>query len=172
MNSAFLSVGIGILLLILGRKLFWLAVAVIGFVSGFEWVPLLLHSESRVVILAVALAMGVLGALLAVFVQYLAVGFAGVLAGAHLATAILTLLTLEGSPYLWLFALIGGAIGAILALILLDWALIFLSSLVGASLICQALLLQQGMAVVVFVVLAAIGILIQSRLTRDAAPAV
>ena len=58
MNTAFLSLAIGILLVVLGRKLFWLVVAVMGFVSGFEWVPLFFHNESRVVILTVALAMG------------------------------------------------------------------------------------------------------------------
>jgi Domain of unknown function (DUF4203) len=169
MNSAFLSVAIGILLLVLGRKLFWLVVAVLGFVAGFEWVPLFFHDESKVVIFSVALAMGVLGAVLAVFVQYFAVGVAGFLAGTHLATVFSSLLNLESNTYFWLFALIGGAVGAILALMLLDWALIILSSLVGASLVCQALVVEQGMAVLVFVVLAAVGILIQSRLDRHAA---
>lgn len=163
MNTAFLSLAIGILLVVLGRKIFWLVVAVLGFVSGFEWVPLFFHNESRVVILTVALAMGLLGAVLAIFLQYFAVGFAGFLAGVRLITVFSVLLNMESSTYLWLFALTGGVIAAILALMLLDWALIILSSLVGASLVCQALQLQQGMAVLVFVVLATVGILIQSK---------
>ena len=169
MNAAFLSLAIGILLVVLGRKIFWLVVAVMGFVSGFEWVPLFFHNESKVVILTVALALGLLGAVLEIFLQYLAVGLAGFLAGAYLITAFSTLFNLEINSYLWLFAIVGGVIVAIVALMLLDWALIILSSLVGASLVCQALQLKQGMAVLVFVVLAAVGILIQSKVNRRTA---
>lgn len=166
MNTALLSLAIGILLVVLGRKIFWLVVAIIGFVSSSEWVPLFFHNESRVVILTVALAMGLLGAVLAIFLQYLAVGLAGFLAGIYLITAFSSLLKLEINSYLWLFAIVGGVIAAVLALMLLDWALIILSSLVGAILVCQALQLQQGMAVLVFVVLAAVGMLIQSKVGR------
>jgi hypothetical protein len=49
---------------------------------------------------------------------------------------------------------------------LLDWALIILSSLIGASLIGQALPFDQAATVLFVIVLAASGILIQSRLLQ------
>jgi ABC-type lipoprotein release transport system permease subunit len=78
----------------------------------------------------------------------------------------------HGSQHLWLFSLVGGVIGAVLALLLLDWALIILSSLIGASLICQALPLQQAMSAICFIVIFAVGILVQSSFIRRPLPAV
>ncbi len=73
---------------------------------------------------------------------------------------------MHSSQDIWLFSLLGGVLGAILALLLLGWALIILSSLIGASLICQALPLPQATSALCFIVLAAVGILVQSNLIR------
>jgi Domain of unknown function (DUF4203) len=170
MNPNLLSVVVGILLLFLGRKVFWFFVAVIGFLWGLQLASQLFSAESQILILAVAIAIGLLGALLAVFLQHLAVGFAGFLAGAHLFSAFSSLLQWQTGPFLFVFSLVGGVIGAILAVMLLDWALIVLSSLVGASLICQALPLQQALTLLCFVVLTVLGILIQSSFIRHPAP--
>jgi len=67
---------------------------------------------------------------------------------------------------MWLFALFGGILGGILALMLLDWALIILSSLIGASLLGQVLPFDQAATVLFVIVLAASGIVIQSRLLQ------
>ena len=99
----------------------------------------------------------------------MAVGLAGFLAGAHLINISLTILNWHNSQSLWLFTLVGGVIGGVLALLLLDWALIILSSLVGASLVCQALSLQQATSALCFVVLVAVGILVQSSRVRHPA---
>jgi hypothetical protein len=164
MNANLLLLAIGILFLMLGRKLFWLVVAVMGFASGLELAAQFIHAESKVVILSLALAMGILGGILAIFLQYAAVGLAGFAAGAHLIPTFSNLLNLQGSPNLWLFSLLGGVMMSILALSLLNWALVILSSLVGAGLVCQALTLQQTTAVLVFVILVAVGIILQSNL--------
>ena len=118
-------------------------------------------------ILTVALAMGLLGAVLAIFLQYFAVGFAGFLAGVRLITVFSCSfeygkqhLPLAIRPDWRSHCRYLGVDAAGLAVVTI------LSSLVGASLVCQALQLQQGMAVLVFVVLAAVGILIQSKVDR------
>jgi hypothetical protein len=163
MHTNLLVLGLGALLLIVGRKLFWLVVGVLGFVSGIELVPQVIHDGSRLTILTVAIAMGVLGALLAVFLQYLAVGIAGFIAGVHLIPAFLSLLNFQINRYMWVFSLVAGFIFAILALVLLNWALIMLSSLVGASLVCQALMLGKTAAALVFVILVVAGVMLQSN---------
>ena len=166
LNINSLGLVVGVLLILLGRRLFWFFVGVVGFLWGLQVTSLLLHGQSQVVILAVALAVGLMGAVLAVFLQQLAVGLAGFLAGAHLINASWSLLNLHSSQHLWLFSLVGGIIGAVLALLLLDWALIILSSLIGAGLICQALPLQQAVSALCFLVFVAVGILVQSSLIR------
>jgi hypothetical protein len=165
-NINSLGLVVGVLLILLGRKLFWLFVGVIGFLWGLQITPLWLRGESQVVILTVALAVGLIGAVMAIFLQHLAVGVAGFLAGAHLFNALWALMNWHSIHYLWMLSVVGGVIGAVLAILLLNWALIILSSLIGASLICQALPFQQAKSVLCFIVLVSIGVLVQSNLTR------
>jgi len=163
-NGHMFQLAIGVLLLLFGRKLFWLFVGVVGFLSGVQIASQLFSADSRIEVLAIALALGVLGAILTIFVQHLVVILAGFLAGGHLVISVLTLYDWNGEHYVWWFALLGGILGGILALMLLDWALIIFSSLIGASLVSQALSLDQAWTVLFSIVLAGAGILIQSRL--------
>ena len=68
---------VGLLLLLAGRRLFWLFVAVAGFVAGVEAVPYVLPLQTELFTLVVGLAFGLLGALLAFFLQKLAIAIAG-----------------------------------------------------------------------------------------------
>ena len=116
--------------------------------------------------LAAALVLGLLGAVLAIFVQHLIVIFAGFLAGGHLVIRVCTLYNWEGQQYVWWIALLGGILGALLALMMLDWALIILSSLIVANLVSQALPLDQATTALLAILLAISGIVIQSRLLQ------
>lgn len=51
----------GILLLFLGRKLFWLFVALVGFLVGLTYIPQILPGQTETVILTVSLIAGLLG---------------------------------------------------------------------------------------------------------------
>ena len=85
--SGRLLLGIGLLLF--GRQLFWLFVAVMGFLVGLDWVtPLLPHSPSWVGLL-IAVSIGVLGAVLVWLWQWVAGGIAGFLASGYLTSHIL-----------------------------------------------------------------------------------
>src|SRR5205814_2863212 len=79
---------IGILILFFGRKLFWLCVAAIGFAAGVEIAPHLVHEPSPVLALTIAVGLGFIGALLALFLQKIAIAVAGFFAGGKLAVAI------------------------------------------------------------------------------------
>ena len=166
MNGHVLELGIGILLLLLGRKLFWLFVGVVGFLSGIQFGSQFLAADSRIALVAIALTLGLLGAIMAIFVQHVVVILAGFLAGGHLVIRVLTLYNWQSDQYMWLLALAGGILGAILALMLLDWALIILSSLIGASLIGQTLPFDQAATILFVIILAISGILIQARLLQ------
>ena len=115
-NNVILGMVVGSLLLLLGRKLFWFFVAVLGFLWGLQIAPQVLHGQSQLMILAVALSLGLLGAVLAIFLQTMAVGFAGFWAGAHSVSVFWNLLNWQNDQHLWLFSLVGGVVGAILAL--------------------------------------------------------
>ena len=155
---------VGIVLLVLGRKIFWLFVAGIGFVSAFTLVTQLTEIQQDWLVIVIALAAGAAGALLAIFLQQVAVAVAGFLAGGYIVLGLLNILELSLPTLSWVFALVGGAVGAIVALLLLDWALIFLSSLSGATIIVQSLELRGGLATLVLVAALLAGIFIQSAL--------
>jgi len=149
--------------LFLGRKLFWLFVGVTGFLSATQLAAQFFPNQSALVVLIIAVLAGLLGAILAVFIQHIIVIFAGFLAGAHLMARFLEGLGSRSDQYFWVFFLLGGIVGAILALVLLDWALIILSSLIGATLISQTTHLARTPGTLLFVILAVVGILVQSR---------
>jgi len=156
----------GLLLLFLGRRLFWLFVGLLGFISGMTVAARLFSDQPGWLLLVIALGCGLIGIYLALFLQQLAIAIAGFLAGAFFATTLMEAVSWSVAPLIP--ALIGGVIGAILLLVLFDWALIFLSSVTGAILIARSLTLEQPFAVIAFFVLLLVGIVFQARLLPPA----
>jgi len=160
-----LNILLGAGLLFFGRKVFWLFVAGAGFVAGLSVANSILQvPESLGVIIGIGI--GLLAALLAVFMQHFAISLAGFLVGGYIALQFLPMLNLEINLGVWVAFIIGGILGVILVNAVLDWALISLSSLAGASLVSEALNLSKGIALVVFIALIVIGISYQARELR------
>lgn len=152
----------GAALLTLGRKLFWLFVAAIGFETGAFIATRLLHSGSELLVFVIAIVAGLFGVLLALLVENLVVSFAGFLAGGYLLVNVLELLRVDPGRLDWLVYIIGGVIGAALAIIVLDWALILLSSLSGAVIITAAVLPRgHAFEFIAIVILFVMGVAIQ-----------
>lgn len=161
-----LKVIVGALLLSLGRKIYWLFVAAIGFAAGLALASRLFQNQSEWVLLLVALGFGVIGAVLAIFFQRLAISLAGFVAGALIVDA---LFKAAGSGNSWLFyvlLIVGGIIGAVLVSVVFDWALILLSSVAGSLLIVQSLKLTGLVEIVALLVLFLAGLSIQFGLMR------
>ena len=154
----------GLILLALGRKLFWLFVACVGFSLGFFYAESFWNVQSPLIGLAIAVLMGLVGALLAVFLQGVAIALSGFAAGGFITMYLLELLGLGGTRLPWLPYVVGGILGAVALLLIFNWALIFLSSLLGAGLIVQAVELGSQAETVLFIALAIAGILFQARL--------
>ena len=168
MHSSVTIIGvlIGVVILFFGRKLFWLCVAAVGFAVGVEVAPLLVTEPSSLLALIIALAFGMLGALLALFLQKVAIAVLGFLAGGKLATAIAAAFFVHYAQYSTVVFVVGGIIGAILLLGLFNWALIVVSSFIGAYLIQSAIVLPPTGSTLVFVALAIIGIIVQAAALR------
>lgn len=73
-----------------------------------------------------------------------------------------------GEPLIW-FA-VGGVLGAIVAALVMDWAIIALSSLAGAAVIVGQFDMDTTLATLLFVGLTGIGVVVQGRRLRPAAP--
>jgi hypothetical protein len=164
MEIAILNLVLGVVVLLLGRKLFWLFVGVAGFLMGMD-IAERFFSGPHTTKLLIALAIGIAGAFLAVLFYKAAVAISGFLVGGYLAIHFMQYLQISvPRSGAWLPYVVGGILGAILILLLLDWALIILSSFAGASMILQSVTQRQFNTPLVFMVLVTIGIWVQARM--------
>jgi Domain of unknown function (DUF4203) len=161
-----IGVIVGVAILFFGRKLFWLFVAALGFAVGIEIATYFMRDPPLWMLLVISLGLGVLGALLAIMLQKLAIAVAGFIAGGRLASALLAAFFMDYSHYRGITFVIGGIIGALLLLALFDWALILLSSVEGAHLIGNGIVLPQSGAVILFCALVVIGVVVQGSMLR------
>lgn len=156
---------VGFLSLLAGRQLYWVFVGAAGFLLAFNLAERYFGIQSEWLLIVVGLVAGVIGALLAVFAQRLAVGFAGFIAGGFLLFYVAQLLGLSGDLIEIVLFIVGGVIGAVLISALFDPALIILSAMLGASLLTQtaerAFEVPQGWHVAILVLLFVIGVIVQ-----------
>ena len=162
----FIDAILGTVLLVAGRKIFWLMVGVIGFIIGAQIATRFFHGSELTTLIA-GLMLGIIFAGLAIFLESLAIGLAGFLGGGYILLSLAGLFGLDKGLLTWIIFIIGGIIGAALIATLLDWALIIISSLAGASMIMNAFHLQMLLAGLAFVVLLLIGISIQAAALRQ-----
>lgn len=160
-GTQIVSILVGIAVLTLGRKLFWLFVGAAGFVIGLILATQFLKAQPDWVVLVAALVMGFAGALLAVFIQKIAVTVAGFVVGGYALLWVLQLIQVHTGQWGWFIFIVGGIAGALLALTLFEAALITLSTLAGATLIVQATHFRPLIAAVLFIVLVLAGLTIQ-----------
>ncbi|MFO7715196.1 hypothetical protein [Desulfosarcina sp.] len=151
----------GALLLVLGWKLFWLFVGVVGFAAGLQAAKLVFDPQPFWMLWAAGLICGGIGAIMALFFQRLAIGIGGFIAGSTIA---FHLMLVAGYDAGVLVVLIGGVAGAVALYLLFDWALILLSSVVGTTLIIEAAGRQAPYAPVLYALLIAAGVIFQASL--------
>ena len=158
-----INVVLGSALLLAGRKLFWLFVGAVGFVTGLQLATSFWQGPEGLA-LVFGLIIGVIFALLAIFTQTITIGIAGFLAGGFILNAMAGMFGLDAG---WIIYIIGGLIGLALVIFLFDWAIITLSSLAGASLVVQAFLPEGGAGGIIFTVLFLIGVIVQGSVLRS-----
>lgn len=161
-----ISVIVGAAILLFGRKLFWLFVAALGFAVGLEIAAYFMREPPAWLSLVVALGCGVVGALLAILLQKLAIAVAGFIAGGRTAWALAAAFFTDHADYRGITFVIGGILGALLLLALFNWVLILLSSVEGAHLITTGIALPEKGTLILFIALAVIGVIVQAGMLR------
>jgi hypothetical protein len=156
------NIVLGTILLLFGRKLFWLFVGIAGFLVGMELSTELLSDQPEWVRWVASIGVGLIGALLAVVAQRVAFAIGGFFAGSYIALAAVAHFGTETSPNI--LVVVGGVVGAVIAAIIMDAAIIVLASLVGAGAIVQAINVNQSARSLLFLGLVAVGILVQFKL--------
>jgi len=164
--STIINLILGSILLVAGRKLFWLFVGAVGFLIGFTLANNFFEGESESTILVIALVVGIIGAVLALFFKKLLVGIAGFVAGGYLAISMVNVIGWDPGLPTWMLFTLGGIIGVVLVSMLFGVGLIILSSLVGAFLITEAIPLDGLYTTLIYIVLLLVGVMIQTRFTK------
>ncbi len=167
--TALIQIALGSVLLLAGRRLFWLLAAAVGFMLGLFVTQTLLPDQSDAVRLIVPLATGALFAVLALVGLRFVVGFVGFVAGGiglNWLFAAFSFTPAEPSTLLSLVIFIAGGIaGAFLLSRLFNLGLVVLSSLIGAELalrgLDQLVALPDTLGAIPLIVLLVIGIAVQ-----------
>jgi hypothetical protein len=161
-SERWLPIALGAVLLVVGRRLFWLLVATLGFLFAFTLVQRMAPESPEPLHWVLAIAAGVVGAVLAIFAQQLAVGAAGMLFGAYVTLWALQTYAVDLGNWEWVAILAGGVLAAVLALLVFETALVVLSSILGASLLVDGSGLEGLPSVVLFAFLVIIGVAVQT----------
>lgn len=165
-----LALILGALLLVAGRRLFWMLIGVAGFLAGMWLADLIFQPQSEAVRWGIGILAGLIGIGLAKLFQKMAVGIAGFFLGGLAAVEVLNLDISAGEPKALILFVIAGVLAAILAGWLFEVALIVFSSYLGAMLVIDAVGLPE--TVIMLGVLFAAGVLVQASLgARRAATA-
>ena len=154
---------VGVALLAAGRRLFWLAVGALGFCAGLFAVDRWLGDLPRTTALVVALAVGVLGLVLALVVQKVAVVFGGFVLGAVLTARLLPFAGLELGAWLPLVIVAGGLAMALVGLAVFGLALTVVTAGAGAALLVESIVLPERLESLLFAGLWVMGVLVQRR---------
>lgn len=156
---------LGAVILLFGKRLFWLFVAVMGFLFGIELAKETLITNSELIKLTLAILFGIFGAVFAIVFQWAAILLAGFLGGGYFLMNIFNFFVVEPEQ-LWFLFLLGGIVGLVLMALVFDFALILITSLVGAMLIAQNLNVDISSRNTLFFVIALAGVLVQYLITQ------
>ena len=137
-GSRLVTLAAGVILLVAGRRVYWLLVGLVGFVLGYGLTAEFLEGPYWLILIA-GLVVGLLASALAVFFQKIALTVAGFLIGG-LAVLWWAGQMGWGEPWwVWALALGAGLIGAVLTKEVFEMALMVLSSVFGATLVLDSI---------------------------------
>lgn len=156
---------LGMLVLLLGRRLYWIMVGVGGLLAGMEFTQQVLAEWAPSARFLLAIVAGGVGVLLAILAQRVAFALLGFFGGGFIALVLTQSMGSDNAQLAWF--ILGALAGAIIAALVMDWAIIVLTSLAGAAAIVTSFAAEPAFKTALFVIVAGVGIAIQSRgLTR------
>lgn len=150
----------GVILLIAGWRIYDFIILVAGFLIGAAVASSLVVSDNTLLMVAVPLIGGLIGAALSFIVYRVAVFVIGAYVGVVITNALAAALAL--APVSPLVLLVGGLVGGLIFIGLSFELLVLLSALVGAQLLATGL----GLELIWVVIFALVGIVVQLILTR------
>ncbi|MEE2778106.1 MAG: DUF4203 domain-containing protein [Acidobacteriota bacterium] len=161
--DTWLPAALGVVLILFGRKLFWLLLGTLGFLIAFRLVTQFADDTPELMVWVLAGGVGVAGAVAAIFLQRIAAGVAGLLFGGYAVMWLLDFYAVGLGNIEWLIVLVGAVVAAALAVAVLEETLMVLSSILGAALLVAVSGLDAVAGAIFFVALVIVGITAQKR---------
>lgn len=157
---------IGTLVLLTGYRLYWVLVGVAGFLVGSSLAEQMWPGLTPAALFATACLIGLVGVLIALVAQKLAIATAGFAIGTYtLATAFMAF-GFDSTAWGWLALGLGGVGGGLLAFLVFDLSLIVLSALGGAFMIADVLPWDHRIKLLALAILGTLGLAIQTKQYR------
>lgn len=166
MNWIEILIGLG--LMTLGRKLFWVFVGGAGFAAGVWLTQTFSPGQPQNMVLIAGAVGAVAGIALTKFVKSIAINVGGFLGGGVIGLGLAHMIG-PAVPE-WLAFIVMGILSVVLLKMAFETALLLISSIAGAMLIARNLPLSEPLRVVAVVVLSVAGILIQRQLKKGGSP--
>jgi hypothetical protein len=159
-------------MLLVGRRLFWVFIGSIGFISATEFAMTNLSTQPEWLMVLIGLAIGFVGATLAIFFQSGAIAFGGILGGGYLGLLAARYINFSNQTALIALVIIGAVIGLITLILVFDYALIGISSIAGSLILAEGIDFEGFLFWVMVVGITTFGIFIQLNQFRDVGSAV
>jgi hypothetical protein len=156
----------GLLLLLAGRKLIWLFVGLLAFAVSVGFLGRFFPNLEPNTLLLVSVVLGALGAVAAVALAKAAVWVGGFLGGGYVGMIVWEMLFPASAALPWVALVLGGILGILLARFLFESILIVGSSAAGAALLVQTLGAKEVPGLLLLILLAVIGVVVQGRFLR------
>jgi hypothetical protein len=152
---------IGLAVLIMGRQIFWVFIAGLGFALGLLIASQYYNAQFEWQILLISAIIAALGALLAYTLQRLTAGIAGFATGWYLTMVLLSYFDLDIGLIETVLPYIVGCIGGFLIMAFYDWGVIIASSLAGSAIIVSGMTFAPNIELILLATFTLIGIVIQ-----------
>jgi len=164
--AALILLVLGILTLFYGRKLFWVFAALVGFIFGLIIASQLTPNVTDFIRIMIAIGIGAICGLVAVYVEKLMIIIIGFLGFGILGYLLIGLF--DFSPLVnWIVFLVTGCLGAIYITRYIKWIIIIISALIGAMMASMGIgkFIQMNFLVdlIIFVALLVAGIFFQKK---------
>ena len=158
------SLLVGLLLLLVGRKAFWFFLALIGFAVTVAFIPRIVPDIDPQTQVIVAIVAGIIGGAAASVLTKVVVWVGGFVGGAYV--GVIAWQTLMGAApgFPWIPVAIGGIAGMLIAKFLFESVLVIVSSAAGAALLVYTFQVGETLGFILLILFTAIGIIVQGRL--------
>jgi len=157
-----LTILIGFVVLIMGRQIFWVFIAGIGFALGLIYGEQFYVGQPDWMIFTISSIIAILGAVLAFTLQRLAGAIGGFVSGWYLAYLFIGYFRVDLGQFVEIVPIIVGIIFAVLILNFFDWSVIVISSLAGSAIIVSGMRLPSNTELALLITFAIVGVVIQS----------